>query len=123
MEGEFNPEGSFKDTKKRVTWTAHTADTVPTVMYEFDFLVTKSKLEEDEEFTSFVNPHSLATSEAHGDAGLRELQEGDIIQVERRGFYRCDRPFVSAEKPLVLFMIPDGKTKAMSTLATKLAHR
>jgi glutamyl-tRNA synthetase len=62
-------------------------------------------------------------SEVHGDAGLREVQEGDIIQIERRGFYRCDRPYINDTKPLILFMIPDGKQKAMSTLSTKLTHR
>jgi hypothetical protein len=24
LEGEFNPQGSFKDTKKRVTWVSNT---------------------------------------------------------------------------------------------------
>ena len=99
------------------------SDVVPTTMYEFDFLITKSKLEDGEDFKDFLNDNSLATSEAYGDAGLRSLQQGDIIQVERRGFYRCDRPFINASKPLVLFMIPDGKSKSMSSLTTKLAHR
>jgi glutamyl-tRNA synthetase len=46
-----------------------------------------------------------------------------VIQLERRGYYRVDRPFVGKDKPIVLFMVPDGKEKAMSGLAGKLAHR
>lgn len=51
------------------------------------------------------------------------LQEHEIIQLERRGYFRVDRPFINDEKPLVLYMIPDGKAKAMSGLDGKLAHR
>jgi glutamyl-tRNA synthetase len=45
-----------------------------------------------------------------------------VIQLERRGFYICDRPYLGPDKPLVLFMIPDGKTRAMSTLTGALKH-
>jgi glutamyl-tRNA synthetase len=60
---------------------------------------------------------------AIGDHGLRNLQRNDVIQLERRGYFRVDSPYLSKEKPLVLFMIPDGKQRAMSTLSTNLAHR
>lgn len=67
--------------------------------------------------------HTLLYSEVIGDPGLKTLKEHDIIQLERRGFYRVDRPYVNESKPLMLFMIPDGKKKAMSGLDGKLAHR
>lgn len=57
-----------------------------------------------------------------GDPGLRSMREGDVIQLERRGFFRADKPYRGEGKPLVLFMIPDGKTQAMSTLASTLKH-
>jgi glutamyl-tRNA synthetase len=60
---------------------------------------------------------------AVGDPNMRTLNVGDIIQIERRGFFRVDKPYESPDRPLTLFMIPDGKQKAMSTLTTSLAHR
>ena len=63
------------------------------------------------------------THEAVGDANLRTLSVGQIIQLERRGYYRCDRPYLGPDRPLVLITIPDGKAKAMSTLSSALSHR
>ena len=34
-----------------------------------------------------------------------------VIQLERKGFYRVDVPYSNPAKPLVLFAIPDGKVK------------
>ena len=46
------------------------------------------------------------------DACLSTVQAGDVIQLERKGFFRCDVAYGgSADKPAVLFMIPDGKPK------------
>ena len=50
------------------------------------------------------------------------MREGDVVQLERRGFFRADKPYRGDGKPLVLFMIPDGKTQAMSTLTSTLKH-
>ena len=90
---------------------------------EFDFLVTKAKLEEGDNFKNFLTPVTRAEMKALGDHEMRNLQVGDILQLERRGYFRVDQIYLSEDKPLVLFMIPDGKAKAMSTLSTNLAHR
>ena len=65
----------------------------------------------------FENVHELTQ-----DRYEWHLNKGDVIQLERRGFYICDRPYLGPSKPPVLFMIPDGKTKAMSTLSGMLKH-
>jgi len=80
-------------------------------------------LEEGDNFQDHLNPNTMASSEAIGDAGLKTLQHHEVIQLERRGYYRVDRPYISEEKPLILFMVPDGKTKSMGGLTGKLAHR
>ena len=40
---------------------------------------------------------------------LRLLQRGQIIQLERRGFYICNKPYVRASEPVELIFVPDGK--------------
>ncbi|CAM9450199.1 unnamed protein product [Discosporangium mesarthrocarpum] len=122
LSGEYRPDGDVKATKRKITWLAKVPDLVPMVLVEFDYLVTKEKIEDGEDFKDFLNPNTRAETHALGDPGLRNLKEGDVIQLERRGFFRADKPYRGPGKPLVLFMIPDGKTKAMSTLSTALAH-
>jgi glutamyl-tRNA synthetase len=123
LEGKFVPDGDFKSTKKKFSWLAKASHNAPVVLMEFDNLISKEKLEEDDNFEDFVNPNTLASTEVFGDAGLKSLEEHSIIQLERRGYYRVDRPYVSPDKPLILYMIPDGKAKAMSGLTGKLDHR
>ena len=38
---------------------------------------------------------------ALGDGNMRNLRKGDIIQLERKGYFIVDRPLISAGKPLV----------------------
>lgn len=95
---------------------------MPSTLVEFDYLITKKNLDPNDNFEDFVNPHSRAESAAIGDAGLRVLRVGDVIQLERRGFFRVDKAYAPGQ-PLVLFMIPDGKTKPMSTLGSAMIHR
>lgn len=123
LEGEYIPGGDFKAAKRKLSWMANVSNNTPVIFSEFDNLVTKEKLEEDDKLEDFVNPNTEQTTEVIGDACLKTLQEHDVIQLERRGFYRVDRPYINNTKPLILFMIPDGKTKAMSGLTGKLAHR
>lgn len=123
LEGEFVPDGDFKAAKRKLSWMANVPESLNVTLYEFDNLISKPKLEEDENFKDFINPNTLATTEVIGDAGLQTLQKNDIIQLERRGYFRVDQPYVSEEKGLVLFMIPDGRTKSMGGITGKLAHR
>ena len=121
LEGEYIPDGDYKTAKRKLSWMVNTGTNPIVELTEFDHLVTKDKLEEDDNFGDFVNPNTIATTQVMGDAGLKTLQEHDIIQLERRGYFRVDRPYREG-KPLVLYMIPDGKSKAMSGLTGKLAH-
>ena len=122
VEGELNPDGDIKAARK-VSWLASVPANTQCLLTEFDNLVTKEKLEEEDNFQDHINPDTKATTEVIADAGLKTLQKDDIIQLERRGYYRVDRPYLSAEKPIVLFMVPDGKSKSMGGLSGKLAHR
>lgn len=52
-----------------------------------------------------------------GDPELKKLKKGDIIQLQRRGFFRVDVAYephslhTTKETPVVLFYVPDGHTK------------
>ena len=67
-----------------------------------------------------------STQEMLGDPALRDLKKGDIIQLQRRGFFICDQPYSPSsvhsfkETPCTLFLIPDGHTKAMPTSGGKV---
>lgn len=60
-----------------------------------------------------------------GDPCLQDLKKGDIIQLQRRGFFICDQPYEPVspyscrEAPCVLIYIPDGHTKEMPTSGSK----
>ncbi|TMW61790.1 hypothetical protein Poli38472_010853 [Pythium oligandrum] len=123
VEAENHPEGDFKKTKLKITWLADVPDLVDCVLVEFDHLISKPKLEESDNFQDHLTPVTRAEMHAIGDHELRTAKKNDVVQLERRGFFRVDQPYISKEKPLVLFMVPDGKAKAMSTLSTNLAHR
>ncbi len=123
LEGELIPDGDFKKAKRKLSWMADVPSQLPCTLYEFDNLISKEKLEEEDKFEDHINPNTLASTEVIGDFGLRTLQKDDIIQLERRGYYKVDQPYTSDEKGLILYMIPDGKSKSMGGLAGKLAHR
>ncbi|ETN01274.1 glutamate-tRNA ligase [Phytophthora nicotianae INRA-310] len=123
VEAVNHPEGDFKKTKLKVTWLADVPDLVPLTLVEFDHLLNKPKLEEGDDFQDFLTETTRAEMHAVGDHELRNMKEGQVVQLERRGYFRVDVPYISDDKPVVMFMVPDGKVKAMSTLSTKLAHR
>ena len=111
---ELNLEGDFKKTKKKLTWLCEGIDKnsslVNLVLSDFDYLITKKKLEEDDKFEDFLNPVTVFQVEAFGDCNLRNLKEGEIIQLERKGYYICDKAFDEISQLVKLNFIPDGKS-------------
>ncbi|KAK9867379.1 hypothetical protein WJX84_011083 [Apatococcus fuscideae] len=61
LTGELHLEGNFKTTKLKLTWLPVTRDLVPLELHDFDHLLTKKKLEEDDSFEDFINPCSRWT--------------------------------------------------------------
>eukprot|EP00771_Trimastix_marina_P003710 gnl/Trimastix_PCT/506.p2 GENE.gnl/Trimastix_PCT/506~~gnl/Trimastix_PCT/506.p2 ORF type:complete len:734 (-),score=291.67 gnl/Trimastix_PCT/506:135-2282(-) len=110
MQGHLHLEGDFRATKLKLTWLANLPEQlVPTVHVEFDHLLTKEKMEEGDKFEDYVNPDSRREVEVLGDPNLRTLPEGTILQLERRGYYYLDRPYLRPDRPVVLHLIPDGR--------------
>lgn len=113
MEGELNPGGSVKATKWKLTWlpALDEGQLVDLCLVDFGPLLTKRKLEEEDVFEDHVNDHSQFEVLAHGDPNMRVLKKGDILQLERKGYYIVDAEPQSPTDPLVLFTIPDGRQK------------
>ncbi|KAK9451992.1 tRNA synthetases class I, catalytic domain-containing protein [Limtongia smithiae] len=108
IDAVLNLEGDFRKTDKKITWLAATDDVVPVDLVDFDYLITKDKLQEEDDVADFVNPHTEFHTPAIGDLNVRDMKEGDIIQFERKGYYRLDKAY-TLDSPAVFFTIPDGK--------------
>ncbi|XP_019372022.1 PREDICTED: bifunctional glutamate/proline--tRNA ligase [Gavialis gangeticus] len=118
-----------KDYKKtaKITWLTDTpsAPLIPSVCVNYEHLITKPVLGKDEDFKQHVNRNSKQEELMLGDPCLKELKKGDIIQLQRRGFFICDQPYEPIspysckEAPCILIYIPDGHTKEMPTSGSK----
>ena len=50
---------------------------------------------------------------------MRMVKNGEVIQLVKRGFFICDKPYLGRQdEPAVFIFVPDGKSSAMSKLAT-----
>ncbi|TAQ87270.1 hypothetical protein B7494_g4441 [Chlorociboria aeruginascens] len=111
IELELHLEGDVKKTDKKVTWlSTQGQDLVPAEVYEFDYLITKDKLEDTDNYEDFLTPHSAVMTNALCDGNVVDLKEDDIIQLERKGYFRVDKASEGG-KAIVLFGIPTGKAK------------
>ncbi|XP_045443070.1 bifunctional glutamate/proline--tRNA ligase isoform X1 [Pipistrellus kuhlii] len=127
LDAKLNLEN--KDYKKttKITWLAETAHAlpIPAVCVTYEHLITKPVLGKDEDFKQYVNKNSKHEELMLGDPCLKDLKKGDIIQLQRRGFFICDQPYEPVsphscrEAPCVLIYIPDGHTKEMPTSGSK----
>ncbi|KAI7845298.1 hypothetical protein COHA_001141 [Chlorella ohadii] len=111
IDAELNLEGDFKKTKLKLTWLAQSDECPQLDLVDLGYLVTKRKLEDEDNFEDWVNHHSKVVTSAVGDANMRSLKQGDVIQLERKGYYIVDAPFTAADKPMVLLNIPDGRSR------------
>ena len=82
----------FKKTTK-VTWLSQSAKTTPAVAVKFENIISKPILEKDDDFKNFINKDTRKTESLICDPQLANCKEGDIIQLQRRGYYRVDRPY------------------------------
>lgn len=109
IDAKLHLEGDFKKTEKKITWLADTKEVTPVQFVDFDHLINKDKIEDDENFEDFLTEVTEFHSNAIADLNVRNLEVGSIIQIERKGYYRVDKAS-TADSPAVLFTIPDGKT-------------
>lgn len=111
LELELHLEGDFKKTEKKITWLSTEGQKmVPVELVDFDYLLNKDSMQEEDKLEDCLTPKTEFREDAVADSNVAELKEGDIMQFDRKGFYRVDRAW-TPEQPAVLFNIPTGKTK------------
>lgn len=109
LELELHLQGDVKKTKQKITWlSTQGQELIPVELVDFDYLITKDKLEEDDNVDDFLNKHTEFRTEALADCNVVDLKVDDIIQFERKGYFRVDRAFIHGNAA-VLFNIPTGK--------------
>uniref|UniRef100_A0A182IPC6 Bifunctional glutamate/proline--tRNA ligase n=1 Tax=Anopheles atroparvus TaxID=41427 RepID=A0A182IPC6_ANOAO len=122
---DAKPNLENKDYKKtlKLTWLCELpADQyTPTYCVYFEHIINKAVLAKDEDFKDYIGHQTRTDVPMLGDPELKKLQKGDIIQLQRRGFFKVDQAyqpaseFSGAETPIVLFAIPDGHVTAVPT--------
>ncbi|KIV86274.1 glutamate-tRNA ligase [Exophiala sideris] len=110
MELELHLDGDFKATKKKITWLSKDQELVPVELVDFDHLLSKDKLTEEEEthWEDFLTPKSEFKSYSVADCNVWDVKVDDVLQFDRKGYYRCDKA-ATKESPGVFFKIPSGK--------------
>ncbi|TFK30031.1 glutamate-tRNA ligase [Coprinopsis marcescibilis] len=118
---DLHLEGDVKKTKKKITWLAAPTSEhpIPTVsLVDFDYLITKKKLEENDQFADFVTPVTEFKEEAFADVNVLDLPKGEIMQFERKGYYIYDGIKDGVRE---FFRIPDGKAAGIASKAATAA--
>ena len=91
------------------------------LLKDYDYLITKKKIEEEDEWTDFINPKTEFVEEAFADANVRSVKPGEIIQFERKGFYICDKKADGPDGRMEFILIPDGRSATISLKAKPAA--
>ncbi|OQO15210.1 hypothetical protein B0A48_00593 [Cryoendolithus antarcticus] len=103
---ELHLSGDVKKTSKKVTWLSTDQHLVVVTLYDFDYLITKDKLEEDDVLEDCLNDVTETRTEAIADCNVANLKEDDIVQFDRKGYFRIDK---TGKDGVVAFQIPTGK--------------
>ncbi|XP_017877336.1 bifunctional glutamate/proline--tRNA ligase [Ceratina calcarata] len=119
--------------KLKITWLAISSgknnvdktNSIPCYAVYFDHIISKPVLAKDDDYKNFIAKNTRVEVPMLGEVELKRVQRGEIIQLQRKGFFRCDVPYApvsplsSREQPLILFHIPDGHmTKPVSVSIT-----
>ncbi|KNZ55422.1 uncharacterized protein VP01_2684g1 [Puccinia sorghi] len=137
VEFELHLAGDFKKTKKKVHWlTTDEAGSTPSgaglqnvVLLDYDYLITKRKIEDDDEIDDLITPVSEFREDAIADGNIRPMKKGDMLQFERKGYYIVDKPLGedttlatgSGKDWLELIKIPDGRAAGIASKAAPSA--
>lgn len=69
IDADLHLAGDFKTTRLKLTWLAQVEELVELQLCEFDHLINKKKVEEDDDFMTVVNDYTRYDKVAYGEAG------------------------------------------------------
>ncbi|CAG9565341.1 unnamed protein product [Danaus chrysippus] len=128
---DATPNLDNKDYKKtlKLTWIAETPQSpmVETYCVYFDHIISKPLLGKDEDFKKYIGHQTRWEVAMLGEMALESVKEGDIIQLQRRGFFRVDaaggRSALTGQvRPLVLLHVPDGRADTQVFIPTNIIN-
>jgi len=91
----------------KFTWLPKEDSLVKVTLKYFGHLITKAILGPDDDFKDYINPNSLREFEGLVQSDfLKYVEEKQIIQLERMGFYYVDS---IKDGKVVLHYVPEGK--------------
>ncbi|KAJ2062596.1 glutamate--tRNA ligase [Coemansia sp. S146] len=117
----LNLAGDVKSTKKKITWLGQhpTVHPVEALLLDYDYLITKKKVDADEDVRDYLTPVTKFEEAAIVDANVGELPAGTVIQLERKGYFIIDQVAATSQVGAVeLIKIPDGKAASMASKHT-----
>lgn len=120
LEAELKPGGDFSKTKKVHWLAAEGTQHFAAQLWEFDYLLTKDSLTKTDDLDKCLNPVTATVVDAFVGEDCKGHIEGDIIQVERKGYFRVDKAIGKGpDGKVVMFKIPTGTGKAYGSKACK----
>lgn len=121
IEMDLHLEGDFKKTEKKITWLAQPSSEhplIPVTLLDYDYLITKKKLEENDSIKDFITPVTEFKELALADANVKDLKKGDYLQLERKGYFIFDAEN-KEDGRLEFIRIPDGKAANLASKASQ----
>ncbi|ODV85876.1 hypothetical protein CANARDRAFT_7239 [[Candida] arabinofermentans NRRL YB-2248] len=106
IDAELHLDGDFRKTSKKLTWLPKDKF-VDVEIVDFDHLITKDKLDEGDNFEDFLTPKTEFHTSAIADVNVKDMKVGDVIQFERKGYFRLDS---NDDGKYIFFTVPDGKS-------------
>lgn len=116
-----------KDFKKtlKVSWLTKSTNNVRLCVCYMDNIISKAVLSPDDDFKKYIRKVSMVDVQMLGENNMSSIQKGDIIQIQRKGFFICDSVGDSQAQtntglsPLItLIYVPDG-SKSLAALPAK----
>src|SRR5438128_2526182 len=81
IELQLHLEGDFKKTKKKITWLSDTEHAAKVTLLDYDYLINKKKLAEEDDVKDYITEKTEFIYEAIADGNVRNLKKGEPIIV------------------------------------------